>query len=127
MQKAFSYLRDSGDSQLEGDGFARQSAAIKTYAKQHGYRIVHTYREEGVTGAKETMDRPARKEMMTALHANGVHVVLIEKLDRLARGLMVQEAAIAELAKQGFTLVSVCEPELMSDDPWRRAFRQMMR
>jgi DNA invertase Pin-like site-specific DNA recombinase len=36
-------------------------------------------------------------------------VVLIEKLDRLARELMVQEAAIAELAKHGFRLVSVCD------------------
>ena len=63
---------------------------------------------------------------MTALHANGIHVALIEKLDRLARDLMAQEAAIAELAKHRFTLVSVCEPELISDDTWRKSFRQMM-
>lgn len=53
---------------------------------------------------------------MAALHSNSVHVVAIGKLDRLARDLMVQEAAIAELAKHGFRLVSVCEPEFMSDD-----------
>ena len=58
-------------------------------------------------------------QMMTALHSDGVHRVFIEELDRLARDLMVQEAAIAELAKHGFRLVSTCEPVLMSDDPWR--------
>jgi DNA invertase Pin-like site-specific DNA recombinase len=126
MTKAFCYLRVSGDSQVDGDGFPRQLAATKAHAKQHGYRIVRTFREEGVTGAKETMDRPAWQEMMTALHSNDVKTIIIEKLDRLARSLLIQEAAIAELAKQGFALVSVCEPELMSDDPWRKAFRQMM-
>jgi hypothetical protein len=31
---------------------------------------------------------------MVALLANGVHVVLVEKLDRLARDLMIQETII---------------------------------
>jgi DNA invertase Pin-like site-specific DNA recombinase len=52
------------------------------------------------------MDRPGWQELMAALHADGVRVVLIEKLDRLARDLMVQEAAIADLRKYGFELGS---------------------
>ncbi len=126
MTKAFGYVRVSGDSQIDGDGFPRQVAAIKAYAKQHDIRIVKVFREEGVTGTKETMDRPAWVEMMTALHGNGVKTIIIERLDRLARELMVQEATIAELGKHGFTLVSVQEPDLMSSDPARIAFRQMM-
>jgi DNA invertase Pin-like site-specific DNA recombinase len=126
MQRAFGYVRVSGDSQIDGDGFPRQTAAIKNYAKQRDIRIVKVFREEGVTGTKETMDRPAWTEMMTALLSNGVKTVIIERLDRLARDLMVQEATIAELLKQGFTLVSVQEPDLMSSDPARIAFRQMM-
>jgi DNA invertase Pin-like site-specific DNA recombinase len=126
MEKVFCYVRVSGDSQLDGDGFPRQLAAIRSYAKQHSYRIVQTFREEGVTGTRETVDRPAFADMMTALHANGVRTIIIEKLDRLSRSLMIQEAAIAELAKDGFTLISVHEPDLMSDDPTRVAFRQMM-
>jgi hypothetical protein len=54
---------------------------------------------------------------MTALHANGVRTVIIEKLDRLASDLMVQETIIADLRKQGFELVSVAEPDLMANDP----------
>ena len=63
---------------------------------------------------------------MTALHGNGVQMVIIEKLDRLARDLMVQEATIADLEKSGFTLISVAEPDLMASDPTRILMRQMM-
>jgi DNA invertase Pin-like site-specific DNA recombinase len=64
--------------------------------------------------------------MMTALHSNGVRTIIIEKLDRLARDLMVQEATIADLQKHGFTLVSVAEPDLMATDPTRILMRQLM-
>jgi DNA invertase Pin-like site-specific DNA recombinase len=66
------------------------------------------YRDEGVSGAKDLEDLPAFVEMMTALHTNGVKLVLVEKLDRLARDLMVQEAIIGDLRKNGFELISVC-------------------
>lgn len=126
VTKAFAYLRVSGKGQVDGDGFPRQLAAVKAYAKAHDIRIVHVYREEGVTGARESMDRPAWSEMMAALYSNGVRTILIEKLDRMARDLMIQEATIADLERYGFTLVSVQEPDLMASDPSRIAFRQMM-
>ena len=126
MQKAFSYLRVSGGSQVEGDGFPRQRAAIKAYAAANGIKIVREFIESAVSGTKETMDRPAWAEMMAALYANGVRTIIIEKLDRLARDLMVQETAIADLRKHGFTLVSVAEPDLMQSDPTRKLMRQMM-
>ena len=72
------------------------------------------------------MDRPAWSEMITALHSNGVRTIIIEKLDRMARDLMIQEATIADLQRDGFTLASVQEPDLMASDPSRIAFRQMM-
>jgi hypothetical protein len=34
---------------------------------------------------------------MARLHGDGVHAILIEKLDRLARDLMVQESVITDL------------------------------
>jgi DNA invertase Pin-like site-specific DNA recombinase len=126
MKKAHAYLRVSGKGQVEGDGFTRQLKAIREYAVPHDLKIVNVYREEGVSGTKESADRPAWSELMTALHSNGVTVVLIEKLDRLARDLMVQETIIADLRKHGFELVSVAEPDLMANDPTRILVRQMM-
>jgi DNA invertase Pin-like site-specific DNA recombinase len=126
MTKAFAYLRVSGKGQVKGDGFPRQLQAIKKYSAEHDIKIVQIFREEGVSGAKESMDRPAWAEMVTALHANGVKTIVIEKLDRLARDLMVQEATIADLQKDGFTLISVAEPDLMASDPTRILMRQLM-
>jgi DNA invertase Pin-like site-specific DNA recombinase len=126
MKKAFAYLRVSGKGQVKGDGFPRQLQAIKTYSADHDIKIVQIFREEGVAGTRESMDRPAWSAMITALLANGVRTIIIEKLDRLARDLMVQEATIADLQKSGFTLVSVAEPDLMASDPTRILMRQMM-
>lgn len=126
MQKTFAYLRVSGRGQVSGDGFPRQQKAVREYARQHEFRIVETFEERGVTGARETMDRPAWQALMAALHADGVRVVLIEKLDRLARDLMIQESVIADLRKYGFELVSACEPDLMATDATRVLLRQML-
>jgi DNA invertase Pin-like site-specific DNA recombinase len=126
MVQAFAYLRVSGKGQISGEGFPRQLKAIREYAAAHDIAIARVFREEGVTGTKETMDREAFAEMMTALHSNGVRTIIIEKLDRLARDLMVQEATIADLQKHGFTLVSVAEPDLMASDPTRILMRQLM-
>jgi DNA invertase Pin-like site-specific DNA recombinase len=62
--------------------------------------------------------------MLTALHLNGVRLILIERLDRLARSLSVQESIIAELKPHGSELISVEEPDLLKDDPYRVMFRQ---
>lgn len=126
MTKAYAYLRVSGKGQIKGDGFTRQLQAIKAYAADHDFKIVEVFREEGVAGTKESMDRPAWAQMITALLGNGVKTIIIEKLDRLARDLMVQEATIADLAKSGFTLISVAEPDLMANDPTRILMRQLM-
>jgi DNA invertase Pin-like site-specific DNA recombinase len=126
MTKAHAYLRVSGKGQVDGDGFPRQLKAIRDYAMAHDIKIVNVYREEGVSGTKDSADRPAWSELMTALHSNGVRIVIIEKLDRLARDLMVQETIIADLRKYGFEVVSVAEPDLMATDPTRVMVRQMM-
>ena len=123
--RAFAYLRVSGKGQLDGDGFPRQRAAIKQYAATHGTRVVRWFEEEGVSGTKDLEDRPALQKLMLALHSNGIRLVLIEKLDRLARDLMIQETIIGDLRKNGFEIISVAEPDLCSDDPSRKLVRQV--
>src|SRR5438309_70945 len=91
---AFAYLRVSGKSQLDGDGFTRQLDAIHRYAKQHGFYMVEVFQEEGVSGTKELEHRPALQSLLGALANGTVRHVLVEKLDRLARDLMIQETII---------------------------------
>lgn len=126
MKKTFAYLRVSGKGQIKGDGFSRQLQAIKAYAAAHDLKVVQVFKEEGVAGTIESMDRPAWAAMVTALHSDGVKTIIIEKLDRLARELMVQEATIADLRKAGFMLISVAEPDLMANDPTRVMMRQIL-
>jgi|SRR5690242_770928 len=123
--KAFAYLRVSGKGQVEGDGFPRQRAAVDAYAKAHSLRITRYFEEQGVSGTKDLENRPALSEMMVELMADGIRMILIERLDRLARDLMVQETLIADFRKRGFTVVSVAEPDLCSDDPSRVLMRQL--
>jgi DNA invertase Pin-like site-specific DNA recombinase len=125
MQKAFAYLRVSSKGQIDGDGFTRQLEAIKRYALAQGIRIVKVFREEGVCGATDLENRPALMAVLEALAADGIKLVLIEKLDRLARDLMVQETIIGDMRKRGFELVSVTEPDLLQTDPTRVLMRQI--
>ncbi len=125
MTKAFGYVRVSGKSQVEGDGFERQELAIRKYAKAHDIQVVRVFREKGVTGTKACEDRPAWMDLMESLHSNGTKTVIIEKLDRLSRDLMVQEVTVADIQKDGFELVSTQEPDLCSSEPSRVMIRQL--
>jgi DNA invertase Pin-like site-specific DNA recombinase len=105
-------LRLLRKGQVEGDGFDRHREAIAGYAAAHGIEIVRFFQEEGVSGTKDLENRPALHELMVALLSNGVGTVVIEKLDRLARDLMVQETILGDMRKNGFELLSVAEPDL---------------
>jgi DNA invertase Pin-like site-specific DNA recombinase len=126
LKPAFGYIRVSGESQVKEDGPVRQRKAIQDFAKAHGFRIVKWFVEEAVSGTVESKDRPAFSEMLAALMGNGTRTVLIEKLDRIAREVYVQEGTIRLLKEKGFELISVSEPDLNSDDMYRVAMRQMM-
>jgi DNA invertase Pin-like site-specific DNA recombinase len=121
--EAFGYIRVSGRGQLDGDGFPRQRAAIERYAEANGIRIVSWFEERAVCGATEWENRPAWSKMVQEL--NGVRTILIERLDRLARELFIQEYILRDLKQRGVTLISAAEPDLDSD-PGRVLFRQMM-
>jgi DNA invertase Pin-like site-specific DNA recombinase len=125
MIEAYSYLRVSGMGQVDGDGFVRQSEAINRYASGAGVSVVQAFREEGVSGAKDLENRPALQALLVAIDGGDVRTVLIERLDRLARDLMVQETILGDLRKRGITLISVTEPDLCSDDPSRKLMRQI--
>jgi DNA invertase Pin-like site-specific DNA recombinase len=115
--------RLSGRGQLDGDGFPRQREAIQRHADASGVKIVRWFEERAVCGATEWENRPAWSEMVQ--HLNGVRTIVIERLDRLARELFIQEYILRDLKQRGVTLVSVMEQDLDSD-PGRVLFRQMM-
>lgn len=126
QRKAFAYLRVSSEGQVDGDGFPRQKSAIQKWAAANNVKIVRWFEERGVSGT--VLQRPALSDMMVALMSNGVHLVVVEKLDRIARDQMVQESIIQSLIKNGFELVSAAsgEENLCGNDPGRKLMRTIM-
>jgi DNA invertase Pin-like site-specific DNA recombinase len=127
MKKAYGYLRVSGQGQVDGDGFVRQEKCIMDYAKANGFTVQKMFKDEGVSGT--LVDRPALARLLLNLEENGhgIKTVIIERVDRLARDLMVQENIIADFQKQGFDLISATEgDDLLSADPTRKLVRQVL-
>ena len=127
MSKCYGYVRVSGQGQVEGDGLIRQEKVIKDYCKQNNLNLVKIYRDEGISGTIE--NRPALAEMLFSLEKNGfdIKTIVIERLDRLARDLLVQETIINDIKNKGFDLISSCEgDDLASNDPTRKLIRQVM-
>jgi DNA invertase Pin-like site-specific DNA recombinase len=126
--KVFAYLRVSSPAQAKDDkdGFTRQERAVRDYAELHSLDIVTIYRED-VSGTEEY--RPVLAELLLSLEQNGhgIKTVIIEKLDRLARDLMVQEGIIIKFTSKGYDLISAVEgAELLVKDPTRKFIRQVL-
>lgn len=126
MRRAFAYLRVSSQAQVELDGPERQEAAIRAFAAKQSLTIVKVFFEKGVSGRTEFEEREAWMEMLGEMSAGGAGLVVVEKLDRLARDLMVQEHIIKDLRKRKLEIISVAEPDLCIDDPSRKLMRQIM-
>ncbi|WP_286817652.1 recombinase family protein [Desulfobacter sp. UBA2225] len=129
MIKAFGYVRVSGKSQINGDGFKRQEKAIKEYAKASGYQIERIFKEEAISGTLDETERPAFQEMVSAILKNGVRTIIIEGMDRLARDLQIQTALITYLASKEITLISARTDQditkAVMEDPMQKALVQI--
>lgn len=128
--KAVSYLRVSGVGQVEGDGFPRQRDVISRHARAQGVEVVGEFRDEGVSGSKESIDRPGLFDMLVRLKSNGVRLVLVERADRLSRDLLVGEVILDDMRRDGIRVVE-CEggQDLTAGDrtnPTAKLIRQVL-
>ena len=127
MNYAFGYIRVSGKRPIKGDGFTRQERSISEYAQKHGFKIVKIYKERGVSGALR--NRPALAELIVDLEQNGhgITTVIVEKLDRIARDLIIQESVIADFHEKDVGLISALEgADFLDNDPTRKLVRQVL-
>lgn len=126
MADAYGYVRVSGKGQTQGHGPQRQRELIQEFADANGYELVAVY-EDAHTGTEA--DRPQFVAMLAAMMGNGVKVVIVESLDRLARDLLIQSTLLAKLAAEGLTLIAANTGEdvtaAMQDDPMRKAMVQI--
>lgn len=122
--KAYGYVRCSGLGQMDGDGPTRQRQAIQSFADAKGIEVVRWF-EESHTGS-DLEGRAIFQNMRAELLASDVRLVIVEKLDRLARSVMIQETIMADFKKHGIGLRSATEDDVDSEDPTRVLIRQIL-
>lgn len=126
-KQAVAYCRvSSTGQQRNGTGLDRQEEIITNYAKQAGYGLIQVY-QEAMTGTDT--DRPVFTKMLADLLSNSCRVVIVERLDRLARDLGVQLQLVGLFCSKGITLISADTQqnvtEAFSGDPMLKAMIQV--
>lgn len=103
-KQAVAYCRvSSTGQQRNGTGLDRQEEIIAEFAKQAGYELIEVY-HEAMTGTDT--GRPVFTEMLAEILSNGCRVIIVERLDRLARDLSVQLQLVGLFYSKGLTLLS---------------------
>ncbi len=130
--RAVGYLRVSTDRQAEkGFGLDVQERAVRSWARQHGHRLVEIHRDEGVSGSNGLDTRVGLADALQSLRDRNAHGLVVPRLDRLARDLVLQETLLAEVKRLGGRVYSAtpAEDEFLADDPQdpsRRLIRQIL-
>lgn len=131
-----SYIRVSGRGQLNGDGPDRQRDSVIAFARAN--KLLHTgeFFEQGVSGTVEGLSRPAFSDMLEKIEgAQGtinakIEAIVVERMDRLARDLMVQEMLLKECRERGIKVfaadVGLVDQATNDGDPTRKLIRQVL-
>ena len=132
----FTYVRVSGASQVDGDGPQRQLAAIESFCRAHGLEIHGNFSDLAVSGTTELDGRDGFRAMLDRIDAHiqaggTPPAIVVERMDRLARDLMVSELLLAECRKRHVALLSADQGtpiDMASNDadPTRKLIRQIM-
>lgn len=127
MKRVFAYLRVSTARQNDGDGYDRQKSACQRLAEKNGWSIVRFFQEQE-SGSVESLDRP---QLLSALELCGEQydTIVVERVDRIARDLIVSELFFRECKKRNVKVFSAdTEEELVeaAGDPTRKLIRQIL-
>jgi DNA invertase Pin-like site-specific DNA recombinase len=128
--RAVGYVRVSTDRQAnDGDGLEVQRDAIRAHCKAEGLRLIDVCTDV-LPGTTPLELRDGLGCVLDHVDA-GAEVVVVARLDRLARDLMTQEALLDGLRHKG-ARVATCsagEAAFLDDDPndpSRRMIRQVL-
>jgi len=132
--RVFTYIRVSGKGQLSGDGPERQRDSISAFCAAHNLDPRHEFFERAVSGTIDATDRPAFAGMLEHIDSGDekVAAIVVERMDRLARDLMVSEVLLAECRKRGIKVFSADQGLLVdmagekNADPTRVLIRQIL-
>lgn len=136
LTPVFSYLRVSGSGQVDGDGPERQRETIARFCKSYNLKPAGEFFDRAVSGTVEAMARPQFSELLDYVDSRAssnapISALVVERMDRLARDLMVSEFLLAECRKRNLKVYSADQGVLIdmaSDggDPTRVLIRQIL-
>ena len=108
IMKCIIYARVSCEKQARKDlSIPAQVRAMRDYAKKRKWRIVGIYVDEAKSG--KSINRPELKKLIRQCKQDQIDVVLIHKIDRLARNVIDHATIKAILNQRGIKLASVVE------------------
>lgn len=82
------YERVSTDEQaVKGYSIETQKDNLEEYCKDHNMKIVDHYTDEGISGAKPPLKRPALQRLLDDVQAGKIDMILFTKLDRWFRSV----------------------------------------
>ena len=82
------YIRVSHDEQAKhGLSLDAQIKTLKKYAKEHGWKIVDIYADEGITARKKLSKRKEFQRLMGDVKADKIDMIIFIKLDRWFRNV----------------------------------------
>ncbi len=127
--EAVIYLRVSTQGQaVDGYGLDVQEQACRAYSESSGFSVAEVFRDEAVSGTLPAHERPGLMDALGMLKDGDADVLIVARLDRLARQLTTQEVILAEVWKDGAEVHTAESGKVFRDDPddpMRTAMRQM--
>jgi DNA invertase Pin-like site-specific DNA recombinase len=130
-------VRVSGRGQIDGDGPQRQRDAIQQFCGAQGIGRFDFFTEEAVSGTIDGLSRPVFLQMIQEIEAvqkdgsSGEVCIVLERMDRLARDLIVSEVILKECALRGIPVYAADQGQKIDQasveaDPTRKLIRQIM-
>ena len=123
--KAVVYCRVSTEDQADsGLGLAAQKAVCERFCRDEGVEIVAFYQDAGASGSLPVEER---KGLMDAIATLGYgDVLVVAKLDRLARDMILSHMIERDLSERGCRLLSATHEANMDDTPSGRLMRGIL-
>jgi DNA invertase Pin-like site-specific DNA recombinase len=115
------YVRVSTDGQT----VQNQLGELRQVAERHGWEIIHTYADEGISGTKGREGRPELDKLLKAIARKEVDMVAAWSVDRLGRSLKDLVSLLSDLQAKGVDLF-LYQQGLDTSTPSGRAMFQML-
>lgn len=104
------YCRVSSEEQAESGTIENQIEFARKFCELHSLQALETYADEGVSGATDPTHRPAAARMLADAKAGRFNVLLVYRIDRLARSLWHLLNIYQQLEDWGVAVRSMTEP-----------------